>query len=91
MELSAVDRAGVVLVEVFVDILPILDVFPESRELRKKRKQRGGDSPEGLRRTSLNPIVPLRSVSNIVIRSLTVSRSKAVRSQCERSIQIHMN
>lgn len=29
--------------------------------------------------TSLNPIVPLRSVSNMVISSLTVSRSNAIK------------
>ena len=33
LKLRAVDRTGVILVEVLEDTLPILDVFPESREL----------------------------------------------------------
>lgn len=90
MKLRAVDRTGTILVEVFEDSLPILDVFPQSSELRRKHK-RPGDSLEGLRRTSLNPMVPLRSVSNMPIRSLTVSRSNAARNPGERFIGIHMN
>ena len=91
LKLCAVDRTGVVPVEVFEDTLPVLDVFPEPRELRRKHKRQGGGSLKGLGRTSLNPMVPLRSVSNIDIRSLTVSRSKAVRSLSERSVQIQTN
>jgi hypothetical protein len=32
LQLCAVDRTRMVLVEVFVDVLPVLDVFPESSE-----------------------------------------------------------
>jgi len=90
VKLRAVDRTGTVLVEVFEDTLPILDVFPQSSELRRERK-RPGDGFEGLRRTSLNPMVPLRSESNMLIRSLTVSRSNAARNPGERPIGMHMN
>lgn len=39
MELRAVDRTGPIAVEVLEDILPILDVLPEPRELRRRGKR----------------------------------------------------
>ena len=38
LEFRPVDRTGSIFIKVLEDTLPVLDVFPEPRELRRKHK-----------------------------------------------------
>lgn len=49
MKFCTVDRTGLIPVEVLEDTLPVLDVFPESRELRRKCERSGKGDFLGVR------------------------------------------
>lgn len=63
LQLLAVDRARLVLVEMVKDELPVLDVLPEARELRNRPLVEKNICDNCESRTSSNSIVPDRSVS----------------------------
>ena len=76
-QLAAVDRTRAVAVKVPEDVLPVLDVLPEAGKLKQSVSCWSGEDVHRIL-TSLKPMVPLRSTSNIVMRSLIVSKSKAI-------------
>ena len=68
VQLLSINGSGTVPIEVTIDVLPVLDILPKSGELRSQviSSDTPHKAPRNNQRTSLKPIVPLRSVSLLV-------------------------